>query len=61
MQATQTMHNKSTFTAALRRYSQEAYTLAGFEPGSSVLEADALTEKNIRCSTYFIRRLCFKE
>jgi hypothetical protein len=38
---TQTIHFKTIFTAALLCFDQKQNTLAGFERGSSVPEADA--------------------
>jgi hypothetical protein len=37
------MHTESIFTTALLCFPTKTYTLAGFEPGSSVLMADAMS------------------
>jgi hypothetical protein len=41
--STQTMHFKSIFTTTLPCFPKEHYTLAGFEPGSYVLQAGVMT------------------
>jgi hypothetical protein len=37
------MHIKSIFTTALLCFPKKPYTLEGFEPGSTVLQAKAMT------------------
>jgi hypothetical protein len=40
---TQTMHFTQLYTTAMLHVSLKPYTVAGFEPGSSVPEADAMS------------------
>jgi hypothetical protein len=47
---TQTVHSKSVVHNSIQQLPQKPYTLAGFEPGPSFLEADAMSTASRRQS-----------